>query len=440
VLNPGVLINDDPRAHVNHLKDTPTVETEVDRCVECGYCEPVCPSRNLTLTPRQRIVLRRELARADAAGHEDLVRELQQDYRYDGLDTCAVDGMCQTACPVLINTGDLVKRLRAEHVGKVKQSGWKLAAKHWAGAVSAAGTALNVAAILPPLLVTRASDVARTVVGADTVPRWERDLPRGGSPRHALGNSRCKAVYFPSCVGSMFAPAAGGKGVSAALLSLCQRAEIELSSPDGINGMCCGMPWRSKGLTDGYTEMRARVLAPLWAASRRGELPVVCDGASCTEGLQQLIASAATAYEGLRVIDAVDFIDEYLLERLPVTARIGALALHPTCSSTRIGSNPALLRVATRIADEVIIADDWGCCAFAGDRGLLHPELTASATAAEAAGTVTRSFDAYASTNRTCEIGMTRATGHQYQHLIEVLDDTISRSSPKLAPTQRTAR
>ncbi len=440
ILNPGVLLSDEPRSHVDHLKEAPAVESEVDRCVECGYCEPVCPSRNLTLTPRQRIVLRREVARAGAAGDEVLVRELEQDYRYEGLDTCAVDGMCQTACPVQINTGDLVKRLRAEHVGKLKQSVWKVAAKHWAGAVTAAGAALNVAAVLPPALVTTASDAARAVGNAETVPRWEEDLPRGGSRRHAADNTGSAAVYFPACVSSMFGPAEGGEGVSTAVRSLCERGGIALSIPDGIKGMCCGMPWRSKGLTEGYQEMRTRVLPELWEASRGGELPVVCDGASCTEGLLQLAESGGPAYAGLRIVDAVAFIDEHLLDRLSVPAKIGSLALHPTCSSTRIGSNAALLRIAARIADEVIVADDWGCCAFAGDRGLLHPELTASATALEAAAIAGRVFDAYASTNRTCELGMTRATGYQYQHLIEVLENTIAGSTPATGTPVSTKR
>jgi D-lactate dehydrogenase len=436
VLNPGVLLNDDPRSHIADLKQAPEVEVEVDRCVECGYCEPVCPSRNLTLTPRQRIVLRRELARAVEAGDVELVRELEQDYRYEGLDTCAVDGMCQTACPVQINTGEMVKRLRAEHVGKLKASVWKLAAKHWGGSLAAAGAAMDVAGVLPPRLVTGASDAGRAVVNADTVPRWEKDLPRGGSRRHPVGSGPSgpsEAVYFPACVASMFAPADGGEGVSAAFLSLCERAGVQLTSPEAISSMCCGMVWRSKGLTEGFAQMRSRVLPPLWEASRGGELPVVCDGASCTEGLQQMVASGGAAYAGLRVIDAVDFIDGQLLERLTVPAKIGSLALHPTCSSTRIGSTPALLRIAALVAEEVFVADGWGCCAFAGDRGLLHPELTASATAAEAAAVLARSFDAYASTNRTCELGMTRATGHQYQHLIEVLEAAVAGSAPGIA-------
>ena len=63
LLNPGVIINPDPAAHMADLKKMPVVEEEVDKCIECGYCEPKCPSRDLTLTPRQRIVVRREMQR-----------------------------------------------------------------------------------------------------------------------------------------------------------------------------------------------------------------------------------------------------------------------------------------------------------------------------------------------------------------------------------------
>ena len=59
---PGRLVNHDPHAHVKDLKSLPEVEEEVDRCIECGFCESHCPSRDLTLTPRQRIVVRREMA------------------------------------------------------------------------------------------------------------------------------------------------------------------------------------------------------------------------------------------------------------------------------------------------------------------------------------------------------------------------------------------
>ena len=138
LLNPGVLLHEDPGAPLAHLKVTATVEEEVDRCVECGYCEPVCPSKDLTITPRQRIVLRRERERARLAGDLGLVRELDRDYGYDGLDSCAADGMCATACPVGINTGELVKRLRAERGGPLAAAGWTKAARHWGAATGPA--------------------------------------------------------------------------------------------------------------------------------------------------------------------------------------------------------------------------------------------------------------------------------------------------------------
>lgn len=422
ILNPGVLLNEDPVSHISHLKVTPTVEKEVDRCVECGYCEPVCPSKDLTLTPRQRIVLRREIADATAAGDKDLLRQLTDEYQYDGVDTCAVDGMCQSACPVLIDTGDLVRRLRSEQRTALEQAGWKQASKHWDAASRTGGFALSLVKKLPAPLVTGAAAAARAVVGPDSIPLWEPDLPGGGVRRVPRPSSNAEAVYFAACIGTMFGPAEGAPGVSSALLTLCERAGVELLVPDGIASMCCGTPWKSKGLTDGYDDMKSRVLPELWEASDHGRLPVICDAASCTEGLERLAAGAEELYPDLRFIDAIAFVDEHVLEGLTVTRKIGSLALHPTCSSTHLGTNDALRRIGEAIAATVVVPDGWGCCAFAGDRGMLHPELTASATRREAESVATRSFDAYASTNRTCELGMTRATGHQYEHLLEVLE------------------
>ncbi|NUT10191.1 MAG: FAD-binding oxidoreductase, partial [Nonomuraea sp.] len=163
-LNPGVVLTDDPQAHLRDLKTVLPVEPEVDRCVECGYCEPVCPSRDLTTTPRQRIVLRRELAAAQAAGDHALAKELEAEYAYDAVDTCAVDGMCATACPVLINTGDLTKRLRADRHGRAARAGWNSAARHWDGVTRAMNLALDTAAATPPALPEAASRAARAVM------------------------------------------------------------------------------------------------------------------------------------------------------------------------------------------------------------------------------------------------------------------------------------
>ncbi|MEI8083227.1 MAG: FAD-binding and (Fe-S)-binding domain-containing protein [Actinomycetes bacterium] len=186
ILNPSVVISDDPSIHLKDLKTTPTVEAEVDRCVECGYCEPVCPSRDLTLTPRQRIVVRREMARARQAGDTALLHELERDYAYDGVDTCAVDGMCATACPVLIDTGALVKRLRAEEHHPVLDAVWTAAARHWAGTTTTASRALSTTARLPATAIVPANRIIRRVAKPDTVPLWDAALPAGGPRRTPL--------------------------------------------------------------------------------------------------------------------------------------------------------------------------------------------------------------------------------------------------------------
>ncbi|MDH2443345.1 FAD-binding and (Fe-S)-binding domain-containing protein [Amnibacterium sp. CER49] len=422
LLNPGVLLNEDPGAHVQGLKTTPTVEVEVDRCVECGYCEPVCPSRDLTTTPRERIVLRREMARAEAAGDTGLLATLQDEYEYDAVETCAVDGMCQTACPVLINTGDLVRRLRGDSVGRVEQRGWKVAADHWDGVSRVGGVALSAARAVPAPLPAVATTLARAVLGADTVPSYSHDLPGGGPRRPRLTTPDADAVYFSSCTTTMFG-GVDGESVGEAFLRLCERAGVELATPADLPSLCCGTPWKSKGLTDGYAAMRSRVLASLHEATRGGALPVVCDASSCSEGLEILLDGASEA--GIRVIDAVAFVDEVVLPRLPRSTRLPSLAVHPTCSSTRLGLNDALLRVAAACAEQVVVPDDWSCCAFAGDRGMLHPELTASATRREAAEIVATEAAGHASLNRTCELGMTRATGQPYRHVLQVLDSTL---------------
>ena len=420
ILGRGVLMNEDPDGPLSNLKLTPTVEEEVDRCVECGYCEPVCPSKDITLTPRQRIVLRRETERARQAGDTELVNILEKEYDYDGVQTCAVDGMCQTTCPVQINTGDLVRRLRAERQGTLSQAGWRAAASAWGTTSTAGGVALSAAHLAPPA-ATLATKAARTVLGSDTVPLYSADLPGGGKRRAVIHSPEPVAVYFSSCTTTMFGGVDGS--VSESFLRLCERAGIPVSTPDDIPSLCCGTPWKSKGLTDGYEVMKKKVVASLLRASDGGRLPVVCDASSCTEGLRILVDAAADG--GLRIVDAVAFVDENVLPLLPEIDRIPSLTLHPTCSSTHLGINPALQRVAEAAAETVVVPDDWGCCAFAGDRGMLHPELTASATAAEAREVADAASAAHASLNRTCELGMTRATGQDYRHILQVLDDAL---------------
>nr|WP_283774689.1 FAD-linked oxidase C-terminal domain-containing protein [Brachybacterium equifaecis] len=476
ILNPGVVLTDDPQAHMRDLKPVVPIEEEADRCVECGYCEPVCPSRDLTLTPRQRIVLRREEKLAAQRGDTATVRAIQESYDYEGLATCAVDGMCVTACPVGINTGDLVRRLRAEQAGPAESAAWSAAAGRWgavtrgasaavgvAGAIGTAGPTVAgrpAAAALPRL----ATAAGRALLGADTVPDYRPELPRsGGAVRRSGGRGRASAetvaVLMPSCTGTMFGPAEGsgpngggcsgacacsggaarsgaaaagagasaaGLGVTRALDRLLERARVRAVVPEGIEGLCCGTPFSSKGMTDAKERMRARLREALVATARRegashepgaAALPVVVDAASCTEGVL-----AALEGTGIEVIDATTFVRRELLGRLSVSARAQSVTVHPTCSTTHLGATDDLVALAGACAEEVVLPVAWGCCAYAGDRGMLHPELTASATRAEAAEIAQHPTDWYVSANRTCELGMSAATGQTYRHVLELVE------------------
>jgi D-lactate dehydrogenase len=434
ILNPAAIFTDDPEHYLRHLKVTPTVEHEVDRCVECGYCEPVCPSQNLTTTPRERIVVRRAIADAEAQGNQKLVRSLRKVEEHDSVETCAVDGMCQTACPVLINTGDLVRRLRSQSAGALKNGAWNLAGDSW-GLVSGAGAAILTVASRVPAAVPRAASIAaRAILGKDTVPLWSNDLPAGGERRGGLTDHNRittppDAVYFPSCVGRMFGPDEVGGGVSGAFLSIAELAGKRLVLPQDIDGLCCGTPWKSKGLGRGHAEMTTKLASSLWTATDSGRIPIVSDNSSCTEGLSQAVQAIRSggAERTMRVVDVVDFAASELLPQLTLDKTLQRVAVHPTCSSTRAGSNANLLRLAEAVAREVVVPDDWGCCGFAGDRGMLHPELTASATEREAAEVVSGEFDAYVSCNRMCELGMSRSTQRRYEHVIEIVDRAARR-------------
>ena len=419
ILNPGVMINENHLVHIENLKVSPTVDAEVDRCVECGYCEPVCPSRDLTLTPRQRIVMRRALADAEKSGDLALVRELNDRFDYDAVQTCAADSMCAVNCPVHIDTGTLVTRLRSEQQNRVPKEVGEGTAKHWGTTTSFLSTLLTVAKKSPAPLVVGVNHLLRKAVGEDRLPLWNRALPRGGEARKPMENLNAEILYFPSCVNTLFGAPAGEVSLQEAFLALCARAGIEVMIPEGIADTCCATPWKSKGLIDGHEVMSGLTREKIFEASLIRQIPIVCDATSCTDGLLSLREKGQSSAV---ILDALEFVADRVLPRLSVAKKIESIALHPTCSGTQLGLNESMRKIAHAVAEEVYAPENWACCGFGGDRGLLHPELTESATAAEAAEIKSKTFSAYSSANRPCEIAMSQATGEIYKHLLQVLE------------------
>ncbi len=407
VLNPGVVLNRDAGVHLRNLKTQPPIEESATTCVECGFCEPVCPSRNLTTTPRQRIVLRREMARQPAGS--PVQKALLEEFEYEALETCAADGSCQLACPVGIDTGQLVKEMRkARHTERAERAALATA-KRWGTVEGASRAGLR----LGPL-------ARRTKRGKALPPPAPRKLP-------PTIHSGAAAVYGPSCTNRIFGGPAARRSVVEALVEVSARAGRPVWIPEDVVGSCCGLPWSSKGFGAAHAHKANEMVERLWKWSGDGALPIVVDAASCTgsiadPGAGVLSEENAERLGKLEILDSVAWAHDRLLPWLEVGERIGSATVHPTCATRHMGLAHRLESLADALAEDVYVPPSASCCGFAGDRGISHPELTAAATAPQAAELSGRHFDAHLSNNRTCEIGLERATGEPYESVICLLE------------------
>ncbi|MFD8545302.1 FAD-binding and (Fe-S)-binding domain-containing protein [Streptomyces sp. NPDC059649] len=416
ILAPRVLLDRDPRAHLRGLKTIPRIEAIADPCIECGFCEPTCPSKDLTTTPRQRIVLRREMLRQPAGSA--VTGALLDSYGYDAVDTCAGDSTCMLDCPVGIDTGRLMKDFRHRRHSPREEWLAERTARRFGAVERAARLAVAAADRFgdrPAAALTRA---ARRAVRPDLVPEWLPRIPGPAARRLPVTRrTGAAAVYYPACVNRIFGEPEGHRGPSLpeAVVAVSGRAGRPVWIPGDVPGTCCATIWHSKGYQRGTALMANRVVEAAWGWTAGGLLPLVVDASSCALGLAREVVPYLTPenralHAELTVVDSVVWAAEELLPRLDVRRTAGSAVLHPTCSMRHLGDEAQLRRVAEACAREVVVPADAGCCAFAGDRGMLHRELTGAATAKEAAEVTARPFDLYLSANRMCEIGMDLAT------------------------------
>jgi D-lactate dehydrogenase len=303
-----------------------------------------------------------------------------------------------------------VKELRAERHTERAERAALAAAKRWASVERASRVALRVA-----------GPVARHTRRGQALPR-----PASGV-LPPTSRERAAAILVPSCTNRIF-----GGGPTEALVAVSARAGLPLWIPDDVTGSCCGLPWSSKGFGAAHRHKANELVERLWAWSGEGALPVVIDAASCTgqvvePGERTLTAANSRRQAKMTILDSVAWTHDRLLPNLTIVNKVDAVALHPTCSTHRQGHSRRLGAIAAALAEAVYIPPTATCCGFAGDRGISHPELTASATHQEASELSGRHFDAYLSSNRTCEIGLTRATGREYESVINALERATRR-------------
>ena len=439
LLNPGVIITSDPAAHVTDLKGLPTVDAEVDRCVECGFCEPVCPSRRLTTTPRQRIAVRRELARlADGGGDPVFRASLERDFAHSVVDTCAADGMCATVCPVHIDTGTLVKRLRSEGHGprSRRAATWLARRFRWLEAMMVLGVRAGhvVEWLIGAPAIATITRLFERVLGT-RLPKWSLAIPFVPRRRtHALPRAP-EAVFFPSCMTRMMErPRGEERSLTDVVRILAERAGVEVLVPDDATGACCGLTFGSKGYVDGHRLLVEQLVERMWTWSRAGAIPVVLDATSCLAGLlgatSLMSDDVRKRFAALRVVDLAAFVRDTLAPRLTLQRLDRRIVLHPTCASRKLDEGVAMRTVAELCAARVDVPVKLSCCGMAGDRGLLFPELSATAVANERGEVAAlEGVAGHYANNLACEIGMTQSTAIPYASFLYLVEEA-SRTAP----------
>lgn len=406
-LNPGVILNDNPHAHLENLKPMPAAEDIVDRCIECGFCEPLCPSHRLTLSPRQRITSVRELARRAAAGEP--AGSVGEDYAYMGLDTCAGCGLCSTACPVGIDTGDLTRRLRGRKLGETSRAINAWTGEHFGTLANASRLGLNVGHAVSSVL-------GDNILGRISGGAWKKNMPHAGKAPVARTTQGDPVVYFPTCGGRIFGPSTSGeKQLGDVILELLTRAGYAPILPEGFDSLCCGQMLASKGMAEEADGMSNTLEAALMKASQNGKYPVIMDASTCTIRMQKHLA------DRLKLYDFHEFAVDALLPRLMLTKQTGPVALHVNCSVRKTGSDTKLKTLLTACVEQIIEPAGVTCCGFAGDRGFAVPELNRHALR-HIHKDLPANCTCGVSTNRTCEIGLTAETGINYQSIAYLLE------------------
>lgn len=439
LLNPGVLINEDKNIHLKNFKELHVVEAEVDKCIECGYCEHKCPSRDLTATPRRRIVIRRALKNLQIKGDKKQYKLLLREAGYEVLDTCAVDGLCATACPVDINTGDLVKRLRKEsHSGGVNNIALFMA-RHfktlewWARVVLNIGWGVNK--MIGKNTMQRITAGVRKLIPA--TPLWSDQLSK--PPDLSILNFKNKAikninqntvVYFSTCISRVLGTYHGEKkNIMETFVSVCHKSGIKVIIPNNIKGSCCGQIFSSKGFSAAYNFTANSIIEKLWNATQNGAINVVTDVSSCAYTLHNmryvLSGENKIRFDKLVILDSINFLQEMVLPFAIIKQKKKVVVLHAVCTLEKMNTTSKFKKLAKCFADTVVVPENTGCCGMAGDRGFLFPELTSAAIKPEMLEVNQQQYDGYYSSAKTCEMALSDVIKQNYLSILYLADEVL---------------
>lgn len=426
ILNPGVLINDDPTCHTKSLRVPIASHPKLDKCVNCGFCEPVCPSGKIASSPRQRVSLWRAIAHLKDS---QPAKALEWEKAYDklGTDLCATDGICTTRCPMRVDVAGFVRDRRDQLASKTTKKIANKVGCSIAGATRGAALLLNGVALVQRLagdaFMYKSSGLAEKIVGP-SLPTWNAHMPKGAKKlpaTSAKGND--VVVYVPSCAirtmgDSVHDPA---ESLADVTLRVLERAGFRVVYPDNINKLCCGKAFETKGLFEEADNKSREMEAVLLKASENGKYPILCETSPCLARMRKVMD------ERLKMYEPVEFASKYLVDRLTLHKVAKKIAIHPTCSTRLMGLAEPFMKLAQQCAEEVVWPQDIQCCGFSGDKGFSHPQLNEVALAT--LKNQIQGCDMGYSTSRTCEIGLSLHGEVPYRNIFYLIDECMGSAS-----------
>ena len=435
ILNPGVIFNDDPECSYKNFKALPllrpaegapaeTVQAyaRLNKCIECGFCEVNCVSCGFTLSSRTRIVLQREMERLRMSGTDpDRLKILQKQYGYLGDRTCAGDGLCSMSCPMGINVGDLTHEVRRQNSGGLANNVGDFVADNFHGVKMALRGVLTMAETAHTFLGDKAMGTIARSMHSVGLPLWTPAMPKAyNASKHLVQSdkSSLKVVYFPSCINQTMGTDKVSNGIRPLpeeMTSLLQKAGYEVIFPANMDSLCCGTIWESKGLPEIALKKTRQLENALWEASEHGKYPVVCDQSPCLHRMRQHITK-------VRLYESAEFIWKFLKDRLSFRQTDTAVALHLTCSTRLMKIDHIIYDLACLCSSKVLVPEGVGCCGFAGDKGMTHPELNAYALRKLRSQIQDKGIEVGYSNSRTCEIGLQTNSGIPYRSIVYLVN------------------
>ncbi len=422
IINPGVIINNDKNVHLKNLKPLPKADNQIDKCIECGFCEPYCVSNNIGFSPRQRIVLHREMSRLEAEGFSKEAKEFEKSFEYGFDSMCATDGLCKLACPVKIDTGDYVKRVRAK-----KLSGNKIA-KMVANNLNITTKVIRAGLKVSHAISTIVGDKNyNKVVGAATSllgqkAEWNEYTPKATRIKKVipvqLKPNALKVVYFTSCINRTMGSSntyTDEDTVFNRTVSILNKANCEIIYPENATDLCCGLSFKSLGFADAANLASNKLYSSLQKASNNGEYPIVCDMSPCSLQMKESMEGSS-----LKLFDIVNFTTTYLLDRLEFTLINKEVAVFSVCSLKKMGIDEQLYSIA-KLCSTKVYTPKTNCCGFAGNKGFMFPELNEHGLRTldeQIPESVTQGY----ATSRTCEIGLSKHSKTDFKSIVNLID------------------